>query len=665
MIGGRICRFSIDFTEMRTRIEEIDEQLQRADRPEERFELLCDLALELIGVDLSRAIATAEEARELLERIGRPPTGRLFDLLGEAYARSGRYDEGIAVMEQAIPLLEAEGELRRAMVVNTNIGNTDWMAGRLDEAGERFRSSRAKAIELADRRHQMFVTNNIGTLLLSMEQYEEAERELLEALPIAEEIDDEVMRGSILQNLGRLRCEQLDFAGGLAALQQSLNIFSDLDHAPGIASVSVVIGKIHSQLGNRSAALEAYGRSLETARRLGDRWSESAALNNIGDIYSTEERFAEAEDHFRAALAIKREIGNRSQIASTLLNRAAIALEQDDAAAAVPLFDEAVGIGREEQSRETVVRGLLGMVRCSMRAGDIDSERGTISTSTEEIRAELEAMRGRDIWPELRFELARIAIDLDDVVQARSDLEEILPVAVQSGRESLAAAIHTLLADACRRLGAVEEAYDHLLEGQQIERGRLRRTADQRLESVMAITEVNRLRSERELARRRSEILRLEKEQLEKDLEHRKRELLSSAMFLSQKNAFLRTLRRRIERLDDEKESSGTEDLRSISAEIAEVVGTEDSWSSFEQEFRAVHGDYLQVLSADYPKLTPTELKVCALIRTGLSTKEIARILVAEPRSIDKYRQRIRKKIGLDSSENLALVLEGVGRTSG
>lgn len=55
---------------------------------------------------------------------------------------------------------------------------------------------------------------------------------------------------------------------------------------------------------------------------------------------------------------------------------------------------------------------------------------------------------------------------------------------------------------------------------------------------------------------------------------------------------------------------------------------------------------------------TPTEVKIANLIKQGKSTKEIADILNLSPRTIDKNRQNIRKKIGItNKSTNLSSLL--------
>lgn len=58
------------------------------------------------------------------------------------------------------------------------------------------------------------------------------------------------------------------------------------------------------------------------------------------------------------------------------------------------------------------------------------------------------------------------------------------------------------------------------------------------------------------------------------------------------------------------------------------------------------------------PRLTPRENEICNMIRTGLSSKEIARVLNISHRSVETYRNYIRKKLGIINQKiNLASFL--------
>jgi DNA-binding CsgD family transcriptional regulator len=58
-------------------------------------------------------------------------------------------------------------------------------------------------------------------------------------------------------------------------------------------------------------------------------------------------------------------------------------------------------------------------------------------------------------------------------------------------------------------------------------------------------------------------------------------------------------------------------------------------------------------------KLTPVEIEICDMVRSGMSTKEIARLRHVAPATVSKQRERIRRKLDIAKTEtNLAAHLQ-------
>ncbi|PKP10788.1 MAG: hypothetical protein CVU09_06155 [Bacteroidetes bacterium HGW-Bacteroidetes-4] len=85
----------------------------------------------------------------------------------------------------------------------------------------------------------------------------------------------------------------------------------------------------------------------------------------------------------------------------------------------------------------------------------------------------------------------------------------------------------------------------------------------------------------------------------------------------------------------------------------------EDSWFRFNLSFDRVHPEFNKHLVEHFPELTPTELKLCAFVRLGMSNKEIASLLNQNPDSVKVSRSRLRKKLGIEQSQNLENFLAG------
>ncbi|MEL7161870.1 MAG: LuxR C-terminal-related transcriptional regulator, partial [Bacteroidota bacterium] len=63
--------------------------------------------------------------------------------------------------------------------------------------------------------------------------------------------------------------------------------------------------------------------------------------------------------------------------------------------------------------------------------------------------------------------------------------------------------------------------------------------------------------------------------------------------------------------------------------------------------------EFLATLRQRFPELTTYDSRLCLYLRIGLSSREIADILNVLPSSVNVSRSRLRKKLGLDSGEDL------------
>jgi DNA-binding CsgD family transcriptional regulator len=76
-------------------------------------------------------------------------------------------------------------------------------------------------------------------------------------------------------------------------------------------------------------------------------------------------------------------------------------------------------------------------------------------------------------------------------------------------------------------------------------------------------------------------------------------------------------------------------------------------WEEFLERFQDINPNFIKLLSTKYPSLTPTELKICSLTRTGLNSKDISSILKISIRSVENHKYNIRRKFDLEPYQNL------------
>jgi len=80
-----------------------------------------------------------------------------------------------------------------------------------------------------------------------------------------------------------------------------------------------------------------------------------------------------------------------------------------------------------------------------------------------------------------------------------------------------------------------------------------------------------------------------------------------------------------------------------------------------EEDINKINSNFHRSLINFKYGLTPTEIKICKLVKSGYLAKEIANILYVETTTINEHKSNIRKKLGLkDSSINLKLYLDEI-----
>ncbi len=150
------------------------------------------------------------------------------------------------------------------------------------------------------------------------------------------------------------------------------------------------------------------------------------------------------------------------------------------------------------------------------------------------------------------------------------------------------------------------------------------------------------------------EIERLKHEKLEAQIEFKNRELTNTTMHLVTKNEFLSGLKKQMEKIIDVDERRKLNaELRRMMKEIDKNINDEEEWSSFQQRFDMIHEQFFKRLKDKYTNLTPQELKLCALLRMNMTTKEMASLMNLSVRGVETSRYRLRKKLELASDVNL------------
>ena len=83
-------------------------------------------------------------------------------------------------------------------------------------------------------------------------------------------------------------------------------------------------------------------------------------------------------------------------------------------------------------------------------------------------------------------------------------------------------------------------------------------------------------------------------------------------------------------------------------------------WEQAELQSNGLYAHNMEALATKYPQLSPMELRVCALVKAMLPSREIARILFIDERTVENHRTSSRRKINVRKGKTLLTYLAEV-----
>lgn len=147
-------------------------------------------------------------------------------------------------------------------------------------------------------------------------------------------------------------------------------------------------------------------------------------------------------------------------------------------------------------------------------------------------------------------------------------------------------------------------------------------------------------------------------EYLQQTVALKDRELALSAISLAQ-NTELSTML--ISKLNMLKQliKGDIEHLTIINDLISDVSKNQQNfnWDNFVSQFTLIYPNHINGILKVHPELTPSEIKLCTLLRLNISTKDIANITNLTYDSIRVFRTRLRKKLDLENEDGLVAYL--------
>ena len=480
------------------------------------------------------------------------------------------------------------------------------------------------------------------------------------------------------------------------------------DDQKRISSLDIVIGAIYEETGLWNDALAMYMNALQVCNIIDNQAGKAKVYNNIGKLYYSRNELNKAEGLYNKAIAINKTLNIRPELfnnynnlagiyslrhnPSKALEYALIALNQLDInkdfyslsivysnignlyqdmgnlQVALSYYQQAAGIQEKQSFHIALVRSFLSIASLYESLKNKDSATfyifkslglaGSLDNPSQKLVAYRAAAKYLEKTGNYKqaFDLYARYVVLNDSLEALNSLTKI---------EQIQSVYEVVNKEKDNKILQQKVNLQQLY----IQRQRIVLIAAVVIFLFFIVFVLNLIRHNRtereknqmimnqaELLHQHEKTLLLNKEHsLELELDYKNRQLTSYALHLVRNNEFVLKTTDELKQIllgVNPREKERSERIRNMISELHQYSSGHD-WEEFRLYFEEVHPSFEKNLSNEFPDLSPNDKKICALLKLGLSTKEIASITTRELRSVESARNRLRKKLGLAAEINI------------
>lgn len=458
-----------------------------------------------------------------------------------------------------------------------------------------------------------------------------------------------------LRSLGAIHARRSNYSVALDYFLKALPVAETLPDPLPLARILKNVGMIHNALREPAKSLPYYQRALDIHNRAGNRLGRADVLYSLAEVVVRLKQYERGLAALRESMAIFKAEKRAHDYALSVSEYGWVLAQQDRYAEAIPYLTQALGLLEAEGYT-------YGVGNLQNNLSEAYYETGDYARSEEYARKALATLTPTGIWSEIRHaqkHLYQAAAVRGDKAAAQRHF-----AAFEAAQDSVYGR------ERSQAIAEVQTRYETQLKDQAIA-GLTRQNRLQRyltyaaLAGVLLLLAVSGLLYNRYQLRSREkqaveqqreterELSRAQQENLQLELDHKNRELATSALFSFQKNELLGELKGKVGELLTGADKTQRPQITAIQKTIQSHLQFDDEWEAFQLRFEQVHPRFFEHLQRQFPDLTPNELKLCAYTRINLSNKEIARLLNINTSSVEMSRYRLKKKLNLDNQTSL------------
>lgn len=484
---------------------------------------------------------------------------------------------------------------------------------------------------------------------------------------------------------------------------QSIELSRILPYKKGEAMANRVVGVSHWVRGSYKLAFRYLFIANSLYNELDDSLGIANTLLNLGMVYQDQTDFKKAEEHYKKAISIFSNLNLPDRVATTQTKWGSmlVMMNKNDEA-----YDKLIAALKIHEANNF----LYGIAEVNNKLGELFIQKKEYNAALSYLLQSVEAGAKRmdHVGTADNFQrIGEIYIEKGDNDQAESYLERGKQMAETFNLKSIQKRIYFSLKLLYQKKGNLKQSMQYFDQYAAVSDSLFNEEKANQIASMQIQHEFSQKEKELELAkqdldlmveknkannllkiifillglligslvwgllRRKNaaiskgeqalELAKTETKELKDEIQAKQSELTSYTLNFVQKNELLQEVKTSLDDLRKGADATQKKKLNSLDRLINSAVRIDEDWEDFKKYFDATHQGLIPAIKTKYPKLTQNDLRLLALIRINLSSKEIGSMLGIAPDSVKTARYRLRKKMELESSDNLFEVLLSMG----
>ncbi len=450
---------------------------------------------------------------------------------------------------------------------------------------------------------------------------------------------------------------------------KAANIYDSTGNTFGLNRTYNSIGLIYFDIKNYQKSQYYYKKSLKGLNAHPDERLLSYVLNNLGMVMESKGYLDTAIFYYGKSLEIKKKLKDSISISRTHNNIGGVLLLQGK-------YDASLNSYHRSLRLKSILKDSFGLATVHTNIANIHGWKNNLDSVEYYLKKGIKYIQGKDrpaAFLQFYTNYGALYYELKDFEKAYLYADSAMKFLNKSFNEKLTVQIakHQTIYDLQEKEQALryEQAENALLK---------EKRSRERIEKYVLIAIISSLvvvlillyiilKNRAGQVKQNLKLLNQEKELnavireknkqkeiiLKNEIELKSKELVSNSALVLQKQEIISELKYQLDQMRQTNKGLPDHLIKELESTVKLDVNLDQEWKRFKVHFEKVHSSFFRSLKDQFPNLTETDLRHCAYIKIGLTTKEIATLLNITPASVQKSRVRLKKKLVLSKSDDL------------